>query len=108
MEMNELVAFDRLDALPDAHGGHTTEWSEVFQTRARYTRLRGGETVIASRLEGGQPTIIRVAAFSDTRAVSTDWRVRDLQTGEKFNLRSKIETDDRQYFDFAAESGVAT
>jgi head-tail adaptor len=105
--LTERVLFQEPVALADGIGGQETGWSAGFECRAGYTRLRGGETVIAGRLSGKQPTVIRVRANSQTRGVNEDWRVVDQRTQEVFNIRSIIETEDRLYLDFACESGVA-
>lgn len=104
----ELVAFEANLATDDGGGGVVGAFGEQFRTRASYTRLRGGEGVLAARLEGRQPTVIRVRRFSRTRSVTTDWRIRDVRTDEIFNIRTIVETDDRLWLDMTAESGVAT
>lgn len=103
----EKVAFDNLDRKPDGQGGTFDDWKEQFQCRADYVRLRGSETVLAARLEGTQPTVIRVRVSSNTDAVTPDWRCRDTRSGEVFNIRSIARADNRLYYDMMAESGVA-
>lgn len=106
-KLYERVTFDSPTETPDGYGGTISGWTEEFTVRAGYRRLRGGETVLASRLSGTQPTIIKVRQSSDTKRVTTDWRARDARSGEVFNIRSPIESDDRAYLEFIAESGVA-
>ncbi|MCV0396959.1 MAG: head-tail adaptor protein [Rhizobiaceae bacterium] len=106
-ELYEKVAFDRLEAIDDGYGGTVDQWTEQFTRRAGYTRLRGTEPVMAARLEGKQPTVIRVRVDSETRQITTDWRARDARSGEAFNIRSIARTNDRRWFDILAESGVA-
>lgn len=105
--LHHKVTFESPTSDPDGYGGAIEGWTEEFTCRAAYTRLRGTETVMAARLEGRQPAVIRVWASSETRAVTTDWRITDARSGEVFNIRSKIETEDRRWIDFTAESGVA-
>ncbi|WP_143088132.1 head-tail adaptor protein [Nitratireductor indicus] len=50
---------------------------------------------------------ISVRAAADTRDVATDWRIRDVRTGEVFNIRAIEVTPNRQYVDLLVESGVA-
>lgn len=104
----ERIRFERPVSASDGQGGRKDGWETAITCRAQYTRLRGSEKVLADRLEGIQATVIRVRSAAQTRAVTTDWRIVDDRTGETFNIRSSIETDDRIYIDFAAESGVAT
>lgn len=104
----ERVRFEKPFRTSDGYGGFEDGWETQFTLGAHYTWLRGTETVLAARLEGRQPTVIRVRASSDTRGITTDWRAVDERSGEIFNIRSIIETDNRAYFDITAESGVAT
>lgn len=105
-QLYEKVAFESLGQTDDGYGGTVEDWTEQFSRRAAYTRLRGSEPVLAARLEGRQPTVIRVRADSSTRTITTDWRARDARSGEVFNIRSVIRTEDRQWIDITAESGV--
>lgn len=105
--LKHRVAFDRRGTGSDGHGGTSTAFAEQFTCRAAYIHLRGGETVQAARLEGRHPQIIRVRASSSSDQVSTDWRIRDRDTGAVFAIRDIERRDDGMYIDFLAESGVA-
>lgn len=106
-KLYERVAFDSPLESSDGQGGGEDGWQEAFSCRANYRRLRGGERVQASRLEGVQPTVITVRRSSQSDAVTTDWRIRDVRSGETFNIRTKVRTDDRAFYEFTCESGVA-
>lgn len=106
-DLVERVTFDRKGTASDGAGGTTTAWTEQFTCRAGYTHLRGGETVIAARLEGTHVQVIRVRRSTETDAVTTDWRIRDTRSGEIFNVRDVTPTRDRQWLDFLCERGVA-
>jgi head-tail adaptor len=101
------VAFESPTSAPDGGGGSVRGWNEEFSRRAKYTRLRGGEAVMAARLSGRQPTVIRVRFDSSTRTIKTSWRIRDVHTGEAFNIRALVRSEDRLWLDIDAESGVA-
>jgi SPP1 family predicted phage head-tail adaptor len=101
------VLFDEPVLAQDGGGGNETVWTERFSRRAHYKRLRGSEQVLASRLTGVQPTIVTVRFNGQTLNVSETWRIRDARTGEIFNIRSSIISDDRQWLDLTCESGVA-
>lgn len=101
------VAFDKRGAASDGAGGTTAAFEEQFTTMAALTHLRGGEGVQAARLEGRHVQIVRVRATARTRAVTTDWRVRDTRTGDAFNIRDVEPSLDRQWIDFMCEKGVA-
>lgn len=110
MEASDLfyrAAFDQRDEVDDGYGNTQSDWVERFQSRAAYRHLRGGEAVMAGRLEGKHTQIITVPASSQTRQVDTDWRIRDVRTGEQFNVRDVTHETDRQWISFLVERGVA-
>jgi len=102
------VAFDKQSAASDGHGGQSTAFAEQFVVAAKYTHLRGGETVMADRLAGRHPMIIRVRATSQTRLVATGWRARDARDQTIYNIRDVTPTEDRRWIELLVESGVAT
>ena len=101
------VAFDKRVEIDDGAGNTVGEWQEQFQCRAGYTHLRGGESVMADRLQGQHTQVIFVRRSSASRQVTTDWRVRDVRDGKSFNIRDITPTDDRLWLDFLCQSGVA-
>lgn len=103
----EKVAFDERVQSSDGYGNTEGDFAEVFQCRAGYTFLRGGEAVIAGRLEGRQPVVVRVRSTSNTKQIKPDWRMRDLRSGKEYAVRSVIPTQDRQFIDVTVEEGVA-
>ena len=102
------VAFDSLTSSSDGAGGTTGTWSEQFTRRAAFTHLRGGETVLAARLEGRHIQVITVRKSAAVDAVTTDWRIRDERTSEAFNIREVVQDLDRRTVSFLCEKGVAT
>lgn len=64
---------------PDPWGGDPREgdFATVFTCAAEFIPLKGGETVIASRLQGVQPFIVRVRQSSQTRQIDETWRLVD-------------------------------
>jgi len=93
---------------PIDYGNTESTWVEQFACRAQFIHLRGGEDVIAARLEGRHLQIIRVRASSETRLVTTDFRVVDKRNSDIFNVRDVTHNVDRQWIDFLVEKGVAT
>ncbi|MGM4909124.1 head-tail adaptor protein [Rhizobium sp. 768_B6_N1_8] len=118
-DLYERVAFDERATVQDGYGNEQASFVERFQCRAGFTPLRGGETVIASRLQGRQPIVVRIRASRQSRMITPDWRMRDARNGEWagddvqywtgpiYAIRSIIETDDRMFLDLMVESGVA-
>lgn len=111
LSLYQRVAFDRPVKGGNGYGGTRVGWSpddEAIKVRAHFRFLRGGEQVQAARLEGRQPVVVTVRNSEETRAIRGDWRMRDLTTGEIYNIRSgPLRTDNRLYLEFTMESGVA-
>lgn len=111
-DLYESVSFEKREVgnpdSPADYGNTETTWRCQYSCRAAYQHLRGGETVLAGRLQGRHPQIIRVRASSETREVTTDWRIVDSRSGSVFNIRDVTPTLDRRFIEFLVESGVAT
>lgn len=105
--LRERFAFDKRAESSDGAGNTVADFAWQFTRSASRDFLRGGETVMASRLEGRQPVIIAVRADSATRLVTADWRCRDMNSGEAFNIRSVQPSSDRSMIEFLCEKGVA-
>lgn len=108
MRLHDKVAFDEPTSVIDDYGGTESGWTEVYACRASIRYLSGKETVQSSRLDGKQVVEIYVRESASARAIDTNYRVRDVVAGVAYNIRSgSIETSDRKYLKFTAESGVA-
>lgn len=94
-------------AQSDEYGNTVSDFATQFAVRAAYRHLRGGETVIASRLESKHPVVITVRASSQTRQISSDWRLVDARDGTEWAVRDVTPETDRQFISFLCESGVA-
>ena len=103
----EKVAFDQLAEVSDGAGNYTDGFVEQFQTQAGYIYLRGNEQVLAARLEGVQPAMVRVRACIDTARITTDWRMRDIRRNAAYAVRAITESPNRGYFDLLVQKGVA-
>lgn len=64
---------------PDPWGGPDREgdFATVATVACEFVALKGGEQVIASRLQGVQPYIVKVRQSTTTRAVDETWRLVD-------------------------------
>lgn len=108
----ERVAFEqRPDPTEDDLGNEVTgDFAQQFQRSARIQPSKGfgNETVQAARLTGTQPMIIRVHFDSETRTVTSSWRIRDVRSGTVYNIRSFANMDEcGKYLDFLCVSGEA-
>lgn len=118
----ERVFIDSPVSGSDGQGGKETTWNEETSRAAGFDRIRGGETVIDNRIQGRVTTVVRLKAVGVARLINRDWRLRDARnrdktpaafvdgvwSGEIFNVKSRIETGDRQYVDLMCESGIPT
>ncbi len=91
----------------DGAGNTVGNFATQFTVRAAYRHLRGGETVIASRLENRHPVIIAVRSSSQSRQINTDWRLVDARDGTAWAVRDVTHETDRQFISLLCERGVA-
>lgn len=92
----------------DGRGNFEGKFEEQFQCRAEFIHLRGGEAVMAGRLEGHHTQVVRVRASSNTRRITSGWQLRDVRRDIKFNVRDVEQEENRQFIALTCESGVAT
>jgi head-tail adaptor len=103
----DRVAFDQPVEAKDGYGNVTTAFAEVFQMQAAFIFLRGGETVLAARLEGQQPALVRVRASANTALVTPEWRMRDVRRAKTYAVRAITLSIERGYYDLLVQSGAA-
>ncbi len=107
--LSEIVAFESRAVIDDGYGNEVSgDWTERFKANARIQPIKGGESVIADRLQGTQPVVIRVRYEPQSLSANTDWRVRDLRAGVIYQIKSQANMDEkRRYIEFLAIAGVA-
>ncbi|EHK56822.1 head-tail adaptor protein [Allomesorhizobium alhagi] len=92
----------------DGYGNTVSrDFETQFTASAAYQHLRGGEGVIAARLENRHPMIVLVRASSDTRQITSDWRLVDTRDGSAFAIRDVTHETDRAWISLLVEKGVA-
>ena len=106
-ELFYSVAFGKREEVTDEYGNTQGAFVELFATRAAYLHLRGGESVMAGRLEGKHTQVIRVRSSTQTRQITTDWYAQDKRSLIFFAVRDVTPSLDRQFIDLLCESGVA-
>jgi len=94
-------------AVDDGYGNTVGGFETQFTVRAAYRHLRGGETVIASRLENKHPVLITVRTSAQTRQIRADWRLVDARDGTAWAVRDVTHETDRQFIALLCERGVA-
>lgn len=106
-KLRDLVAFDERALVANDYGAKQNGFIERFRVRAAFEFARGSEDVIAARLEGKQPVLVRVRASAETRQIRPDWRMRDIHNDVAYAIRAIAPTPDRSGFLIQVESGVA-
>ena len=110
-DLTERVTLAKRSAAnPDAPldvGNTEGGWVDQGTVWAQFIHLRGGESVLAGRLQGRHTQVVRVRASEMTRLVETDWRVTDARTGVEFAIRDVTFDPGRAAVDLLCESGVA-
>ncbi|HWJ89091.1 MAG TPA: head-tail adaptor protein [Pelagibacterium sp.] len=108
-KLNRRVHAQKRGDLSDGWGGVTPgagEFETQFTVAAEFRPMRGGEAVIAARLTGKQPYVVRVRNAATTRAIRHDWRLVDARTNEVLELRSPVHDPDgkRAWLEFVVEA----
>lgn len=105
--LRELFAFDKRLGVDDGYGNDTGDFHEQFRDAAARLPLKGGEAAQASRLEGRQPYIVTVRYNARTAAVTTDWRCRDVRTGQSYAIVTHVPRGRKDYVDMIVSEGIA-
>lgn len=103
-------AFDEREIVDDGYGNLVAgDFMERFRMSADVIVMKGGEDVMAARLEGIQPIILRVRVCGLTKRVTTDWQARDVRTKEAYNIMTITKDSySGSTFEMFCRSGVAT
>jgi SPP1 family predicted phage head-tail adaptor len=110
-ELRNRVYFDKRVTQPaDQYGNAESNFVEQFSRMAKVRPRLGGETVVASRLEGRQPVDITVRRDSETTLISSAWRARHGGNGTVYNVRSVVDpyentADHGKWVEILAEAG---
>lgn len=109
-ELRERVAFGVRQTIDDGYGNPVSgDFLEQFTTAARIQPLKGGERVMADRLSGVQPCVIRVRYSLRAMEIAPGWQARDVRKGTVFNITGAANMDEkRKYIDILATAGEAT
>jgi head-tail adaptor len=105
----ERFAFDQRSDVSDGAGNFQAGWTQKHgPCAAGLIYMKGGEGVVASRLQGLKPVIITIRDCASARKILTDWRARDTRSGAVYNIRDVTPAQLNGFIDVLAESGVAS
>jgi SPP1 family predicted phage head-tail adaptor len=104
----ERVAFQSRTETADGYGNMHTVFTTRFRRQASFITRSGSESVLAARLEGRQPMTIIVSSDSQTREVTTDWRIVDDRNGQVYAITAAEDMDRRrQWITFICARGIS-
>lgn len=102
------LSFQAREEVDDGYGNTVSgDFKEQFQDHAEMKALKGGEAVIASRLQGKQPFLISVRSHTNTRRITTDWRAVNARSGAVYAITTAVERPKGDYIDMTVIEGVA-
>lgn len=105
--MRERFEFQERELVSDGAGNEQGEWRARYECAARRRPLIGGETVLASRLEGRSTARLTIRDNRQSRRITTDWRARDIHSEELWAIRSIVPSEKPGELDILVEKGVA-
>lgn len=105
-KLDRRVAFDAPTGAPNGQGGTISGWQERTVVWANFRFLRGGEVVQSARLEGRQPVVVIIRASTETKAITPEWRMRDIRTGTIYAIRTCPPPGREGFIELTCESGV--
>lgn len=104
----DRVTFAQVEEVVDEYGNTQGNFVDQFSVAADIAYVRGGEGVIAARLEGHQPVIITIRSSSQTALIKPDWRAVDERDASRiFNVRSVQPSSNGDFTELLCEAGVA-
>lgn len=86
------------------------DFATMFSATAELIPLKGGEPVLAARLTGTQPYIIRIRSCVAARSIDTSWRIVDARNPARiFNITAAVDPNNKNaWIEIMATQGVAT
>jgi SPP1 family predicted phage head-tail adaptor len=105
--LNKRVVFESAQSSDDAGGGNVVTWTNFATVWGGFSPERGRERLEAGRVEGASMGVLRVRSSSQTRQITTAYRVKI--DGVPYNIRSIENPDQRNRgLEMLVEKGVAT
>lgn len=79
-QFRDRFRFEKRLEEEDPFGNTEGEWQVLFTRRVCLRAQKGGETVLAQRLQSQQPVLVIVRRDSETSLIQPDWRLVDERT----------------------------
>lgn len=103
----EAVAFDSPTGSGDVYGGAVGGWTAQFTDRADFFYERGREADQAGHVTGTASFKVKLRSHAASRAITTEYRMRDTRRSVSYNVREVDAISDRHWVWLRVESGVA-
>lgn len=103
----DAVAFDAPTVSVDAYGGQENGWTQRFIDRAEFRYERGSESDEAGHVTGTAVFKVRLRSHAASRAITTEYRMRDTRRSVSYNVREVDAVTDRHWVWLKVERGVA-
>lgn len=79
-DLRSKVRLEKRGIVDDGFGNPVAgDWEAQFTRSAYIGPLKGGESVIAARLEGRQPAVIVLRYSALTRTITNEWRAVEIR-----------------------------
>jgi head-tail adaptor len=84
-------------------------WQDLFTAWGGIQFMRGGEAVLAARLNARQPAILTIRNSAQARGILPSDRAVNANTGEIFNIREnpREAKDNRDFLEMLVEAGAS-
>lgn len=103
-DLTKRASFRRPIEARDTNGNPIQGYPEAFKAWVNLKPLRGGESVMASRMQSRAPAIVTFRSSSQAREVTSDWQV--VIDGRIYEAKEDPrETQDRAYLEMLVEAG---
>lgn len=108
-DLRDRVSLEKQEEVDDGYGGVTGQWVAQFERDACILLSKGGETVIASRLQSIQPALIIVRFDAETSTITAAWRLIETRSGTVYNIRTSADMERRgRFITMLCEAGAPT
>ncbi|GEM_PF-1765732 len=112
-KLRHHLAFDKKEDLSaesppgDGYGNTESDFEEQFRQYAEFRSISVRDQLLADR-EAGTGVIIAIVRYnSNSKQVTSAWRVRELDTGQIYNVRGATPDEKKRFVELQLEYGVA-
>jgi len=103
------IAFESRAIVGDDYGASEGDFAERFRRWGNLVPKLGGERILADRLAGITSATVTVRRDVQTAALSTAWRLREMESNVVYDIKSVIDPNNRrEWIEILATRGGAT